>query len=145
MSALGQGGLMDPWTYALESLAADLPVAADPRPSRRRRYRLLAKARQNDCAVVAVVSFSSRGLWMTHGSYKLDLGQWEFVGGSGRDLDWEEIPPLPAGEGAIALTWSSGGFGFPARRHLHVPVDGSAMLMSGQGPEPNNGHLITFD
>ena len=27
MSALGQGGLKDPWTYALESLAADLPVA----------------------------------------------------------------------------------------------------------------------
>ena len=136
---------MDPWTFALEALANDLPVAADPRPSRRRRYRLLAKARHSDHAVVAVVSFSSRGLWLTHGCYKRELRQWEFVGGAGRDFDWEEIPPLPAGDSPITLTSTSGGFGFPAWKHLRVPLDSPGTLSSRQGPEPSSGHLISFD
>jgi hypothetical protein len=136
---------MGPDAFAREALAADLPPAADPRPTRRIRYRLLAKARQNEYSVVAVVSFSSDGLWLTHHCYTFDRGQWEFLGGSGRDLDWEEIPPLPAGEGPVTLTRSSAGFGFPAWRHLHVPSNGRGTLTSGQGSEPNNGHLITFD
>ena len=136
---------MDPGTFALQALVGGLPVAEGPKPSRRRRYRLLAKARKNDYAVVAVVSFSSSGLWLTHHCYRRELGQWEFVGGSGRDLDWEEIPPLPAGENPVLLTWSEGGFGFPAWRHLRLPARDPGRLVPRQGADSNNGHLITFD
>ncbi|GAA2730092.1 hypothetical protein GCM10009867_00740 [Pedococcus aerophilus] len=136
---------MDPWTYALGALADDLPAASDPRPSRRRRYRLLAKARQNDCAVVAVLSFSSDGLFQTHGSYKLEQGQWKFLFGGGGDRDWEDISPLPAGGRATTISASSGGFGFPAWRLIRVAVDGPETAALGHESEPNNGHLIVFD
>jgi hypothetical protein len=132
-------------TLALEALAGDLPVAADPRPSRRSRYRLLATARENDCAVVAVVSFSSSGLIVTYGDFKLELGQWQWVGGAGRDLDWDEIPPLSEGQSPTTLLRSHGGFGFPAWSHVRVPEDIAVASTSRQGSEPSNGHVIRFD
>ena len=135
---------MDVRTLALEALADGRPVAVDPRPSRRVRYRLLAKAIKGDCAVVAVVSFSSRGLIVTYGDCKRELDQWQWVGGAARDLDWDEIPPLGADQTPTMLAGSYGGLGFPAWRHVRVPVDDEA-LTAMQGLEPSNGHVITFD
>lgn len=136
---------MDAKTLAFDALAGDLPVAADPRPTRRSRYRLLARARTNDCAVVAVVSFSRRGLIVTYGDFKLELGQWQWVGGAGGDLDWEDIPPLPEGQSPMTLARSAGGFGFPAWSHVRVPEDRALASTLRQGLEPSNGHVIRLD
>lgn len=136
---------MDAKTLAFDALAGDLPVAADPRPSRRGRYRLLARARKNDCAVVAVVSFSRSGLIVTYGDFKFEFGQWQWVGGAARNLDWEEIPPLPEGHSPTTLAGSLGGFGFPAWSHVRLPEDSTLASIFRQGSEVSNGHVIRFD
>jgi hypothetical protein len=136
---------VDVRSLALEALADGRPVAADPRPSRRARYRLLAKAIERDCAVVAVVSFSSGGLIVTYGDFKREPEQWQWVGGAARDLDWDEIPPLPPGQSPTMLARSHGGPSFPAWRHVRVPAEGDEASTTRKGLEPSNGHVITFD
>lgn len=138
-------GGVDARTVALDALAGALPAAADPRPSRRHRYRLLATARKDDCAVVAVVSFSRSGLIVTYSNFTRELGQWQWVGGAARDLDWDEIPPLPEGRDPMTHTSAGGGFGFPAWTHVRVPTDSAVAQTSGQGSGPGNGHVIRFD
>ncbi len=120
-------------------------MAADPRPSRRIRHRLLATARKDDCAVVAVVSFSRSGLIVTYGDFKLERGKWAWVEGAVRDLDWDGIPPLLEGQSPTTLMSSGGGFGFPAWRHVRLPEDSDVASTPRQESETSNGHVIWFE
>lgn len=140
-----QGRRVDARTLAFAALAGDVPVAKDPRPSRRNRYRFLASARKDDCAVVAVVSFSRSGLIVTYGEFRRELGTWHWVGGGGRDVDWDEIPPLPEGQSPVTLMSSGGGFGLPAWRHVRLPEQSDVVSTSKEASVPVNGHRIMFD
>ncbi|MBT9254436.1 hypothetical protein KMZ32_01850 [Phycicoccus sp. MAQZ13P-2] len=82
---------------------------------------------------------------VTYGNFKLELGTWRWVGGTGRDLDWDEIPPLPQGQSPVTLLTSGGGSEFPAWSHVRLPQQSELAVTPGEGSTPAPAHLIRFD